>query len=134
MSPRIYDARSADAMAIDASSSDPKAVAPRRLVSTTITVYRSPMAGRRRSIISNCAALRTTRSKRSGGSGRCSSGRPVPVGAYLVRTKFVSLLVRATTSGSHTIDQFHFVTTHFPSFLMSVTLNTSVSSRRRNPT
>ena len=80
MSPRICDARSADATAIDAPSSGPKAAVPRRPGSSTITAFRSPMAGRRPSTISNCAALRTTPTKPSGGSGRCSCGRPAARG------------------------------------------------------
>ena len=71
---------SADATAIGARLSDLKAVAPRRRGSSTITVFRSPMAGRRPPTISNCAARRTTPTKPSDGSGHCSCGRPAASG------------------------------------------------------
>ena len=81
MSLRICDARSADATAIDVPLSGLKAVVPRRPGSSSITACRSRMAGRRPSTISNCAARRTTPTKPSGGSGRCSCGRPAARGA-----------------------------------------------------
>ena len=81
MSPPICDARSADATAIDALSSEPKAVAPRRPGSSTITAFRSLRTGRQQSTISNCVARRTTPTRRSSDSGHCPFGRPVGRGA-----------------------------------------------------